>query len=224
MKKFFSVLFILIFSFLAFSSVSYIELTSDYKGDVEGTVSLPYFFMAENYPTEIYINNLVSNDFLNLLEDVYSGIDQFKEDCKENDWPFRPFAVATDYQVGYNKEDFLSFYVDYYQFTGGAHGMTYRNSYNYNLTGGKKVELADLFIPEFGWVQYVTDFITGEINANKQDYFDDPLPDMKYNQEYYVTDEYLVIYYQLYEIAPYSTGFPEFKIPLKELGKNIILN
>lgn len=223
MRKILALLLVITVSFLVFASSNYLELASKYKGDVEGTIKLPYFFMMDNYPTEIYINNLVSNDFLNLLEDTYSGIEGFKKDCKENGWPFRPFSVATDYEVGYNTENFLSFYVDYYQFTGGAHGMTFRNSYNYNVINGKKVDLADIFDPDFDWLKYVTDFITKEIEANKQDYFDDPLPTMKYDQEYYVTEENLVIYYQLYEIAPYATGFPEFEIPLEELGNNIIL-
>jgi hypothetical protein len=59
-------------------------------------------------------------------------------------WEFRNFEVATDYKIGLNNDNCLSFYVDYYRFTGGAHGMSKRKSFNYDLLTGIKLSLSDI--------------------------------------------------------------------------------
>ena len=41
------------------------------------------------------------------------------------------------------------------------------------------------------------------------------------DQDYYVSDHTLVIYYQLYELSPYAAGFPYFPIPLYMLSSVI---
>ena len=41
------------------------------------------------------------------------------------------------------------------------------------------------------------------------------------NVQYYLTKDNIVIFYQLYELAPYSAGIPEFKIPYSVFGGNI---
>ena len=37
------------------------------------------------------------------------------------------------------------------------------------------------------------------------------------NQEYYLSDKFLIIYFQLYEYTPYVYGIPQFHISLEEL-------
>lgn len=37
------------------------------------------------------------------------------------------------------------------------------------------------------------------------------------DQDYYIVDNVLVIYFQLYEISPYAAGFPYFPIPLYKI-------
>ena len=37
--------------------------------------------------------------------------------------PFHPYVANVDYKVSLNKPPFLSLYVNYYQYTGGAHGL-----------------------------------------------------------------------------------------------------
>ena len=40
-------------------------------------------------------------------------------------------------------------------------------------------------------------------------------------QDYYVSDQVLVIYFQLYELSPYAAGFPYFPIPIFMLSSVI---
>ena len=43
--------------------------------------------------------------------------------------PLMPYQLYARYKVT-NNSDIISFYIDYYQFTGGAHGVTTRIAYN----------------------------------------------------------------------------------------------
>ena len=41
------------------------------------------------------------------------------------------------------------------------------------------------------------------------------------DQDFYIADTVLVIYFQLYEITPYSLGFPYFPIPILDIADSI---
>ena len=58
--------------------------------------------------------------------------------------------------------------------------------------------------------------IKEEISKNPENYFDsgNEFKGISENQSFYIEGDNLVIYYQLYDIAPYAFGIPEFKIPL----------
>ena len=40
-------------------------------------------------------------------------------------------------------------------------------------------------------------------------------------QSFYIKDGHLVVYFGLYEIAPYVAGIQEFKLPLDSFGSNL---
>ena len=42
------------------------------------------------------------------------------------------------------------------------------------------------------------------------------------NQAYYLNRDGIIVYFQQYEIAPYSSGIREFKIPYGELKEGLI--
>ena len=59
----------------------------------------------------------------------------------------------------------------------------------------------------------------GELKENKPEEYGElwQKPEIKKNQDFYITDDDLVIYYQPYELSYYARGFIEFPIRLIEL-------
>lgn len=119
-----------------------------------------------------------------------------------------PYSVISQFEVKYNKDNYLSIVTKIYQYTGGAHGITAQIAMNRNLATGKKIQLDN---------QYY-DLIIEEINRQVAQeptiYFQSELPIEYFDLEnFYLTDEGIVIFYGLYEIAPYSSGIREFLIP-----------
>ena len=121
--------------------------------------------------------------------------------------------------ITYNYQMLISLYIDEYRFTGGAHGNTIRTSQTWNLKESKMIKLAELF-KDTNYVSALIDNINEQIKNNiesgKNIYFEDYcfLTDKNFKVEnYYIKDGLINIFYQQYEIAPYSSGIIVFIIP-----------
>ncbi len=142
-----------------------------------------------------------------------------------NGFPIHQYEVIVEYTVTYNENCTLSLYFDRYEYTGGAHGMTYRNSDTWDLTRGRRMDLEDFFPKHKDFMEFVQNKINQQIAADiKNDnnvYFEDYTDLVKENfnvKNFYITEQGVVIYFQLYEIAPYVSGIRTFTIPFSEAG------
>lgn len=138
---------------------------------------------------------------------------------KQNGYPIMTYQVMLTYEIMLNAGNLLSFYQDEYLFTGGAHGITKRTSQNWNLQLARQVPL-QFFYPREPY--YVINILK-EINTQIEEriakegpiFFDNycQLVLDTFNLEsYYITPTSTVVYFQQYDIAPYSTGIPTFEI------------
>lgn len=145
-----------------------------------------------------------------------SAVEEYENSVK-NGYPVRVFEAAVSYTVTYNKDCTLSLWFDRYEFTGGAHGNTIRHSDTWGAEDARRIPLEEIFP---AYKLYITDIISGEISAQMKSgegwYFDDYEKNAAqyFNPEnFYLKPAGLAVYFQQYEIAPYSSGIPEFIIP-----------
>ena len=134
---------------------------------------------------------------------------------KENGYPQMMYELYREYQITLNQENAVSMYIDEYIFSGGAHGTTTRTSQTWNLMLGKMVELYELYPNEPYFLLDILRKINIEISENIEIYFADPYPLVVeyFNPEsYYIDNGKVVIYFQQYDIAPYSSGIIEFTL------------
>ena len=138
------------------------------------------------------------------------------KDTSEDIKPNIPYELMARYILS-NNDNILSFYIDYYQFSGGAHGITTRNTYNIDTKTGNKLTLKDLFKEGFDYKNYINEEIRKQINKHPEYYFTgkEGFNGIKEDQSFYIKDNKLIIHFPYYEIAPYATGMPEFEITLK---------
>jgi hypothetical protein len=142
-----------------------------------------------------------------------------------NDFPIREFEVYMDYKVTYNQNCTLSLYFDQYEYTGGAHGLTTRSSDNWNLQKSRRMELKDLFIVSMDTRGYVISKIESQIEeqiaAGDDLYFENYPQLVRENfkpNNFYLSEEGAVFYFQQYDIAPYAAGIRTFLIPYDGSG------
>lgn len=180
-------------------------------------VRVPNLTGIKNNEAQELINTSINEWTEMWIKDVEDIIlKYFNED--KNLAPQIPYELKAIYTVTYCNDKIISFYIDYYQYTGGAHGITTRKAYNIDLKSGKQLLLKDLFKKDYDYKAIIDNEIISIINSNKEIYFDEGsiFKGIKDDEKFYINQDSIVVYYGLYEIAPYVTGIPTF-----EINKNI---
>lgn len=164
------------------------------------------FSQAARYNQE-FINNAL--DFAFEMQEMAA---RDFESFEGEDWGFRTYNAAVRYNLQkYN--DLISLTFSHYRYTGGAHGITSRFSYNIDKETGEQLNLKEFLERTELNLEDINYEIQEEIEANPADYHSGlDFTGIREDHEYYLKDSALVIYFQLYEIAPYAFGFPEFEI------------
>ncbi|NYF25262.1 DUF3298 and DUF4163 domain-containing protein [Sporosarcina sp. JAI121] len=125
--------------------------------------------------------------------------------------------LLASYELKNNQRNILSLNLIVYSFTGGAHGMTIIKSLTFDTTTGKEYTLKELFKTDSHYEEKLSDIIQQRIKDWKIDLLE-PFNEIRSDQDFYIADTSLVIYFQLYEITPYYWGFPYFPIPILDLA------
>lgn len=125
------------------------------------------------------------------------------------------------YEIKNNQRQVLSLSLSNYTYHHhAAHGMTYIKSLTFDLQKEKRCELKDLFKPGSDYVNKLSAIIQQQINRRQIPLLN-PFTAIRPNQDFYIADKTIVIYFQLYEITPYAFGFPMFPISVFEIQEII---
>lgn len=165
------------------------------------------------------INRQLEERIMSFAAELAAEAKGAADEAKEADLPHRQYQAYTRFDVYGNQETILSVAVTFYQYTGGAHGLSFIETVNVDLGAGRLLTLTDV-LPDARHREILLEAIREEIAAAKDYYFPESLnltvlPD---EGNFYIEGDMLVVYYDLYEIAPYATGMPTFKIPLSLLN------
>lgn len=213
----------------AYISMQHLERMFKYNNTdvLKLTINYPIIRLRNSF-AELKINNQILcevNSYLRHTDYLYGLAVNSYNQSQDNDYPFHMYEAYMEYTITYNDNCFLSTYVDKYEFTGGAHGSTVRSSNTWELNRGTEIPLYAYFKPGTDYRQILTDEIIKQANSNLaknpgiyfEDYRDLIISNFDENS-YYLTQDGIVIYYQQYYIAPYSTGIVEFTIPYEFIG------
>lgn len=185
--------------------------------------------------------NLQSKLNSNFQKDIMKFSSEIENTAKELERDYQKqlseTEANTDFYVNYNDNDLLSISVNYYDYTGGAHGNSQKKTTNIDLNTGKEIALKDLFKDELKYKDVINKEIKKQIQVaegqTKKDmeqegmiYKDEyaPYKDFKSisdTQSFYIENGNIVVYFPLYEIGPYADGIPEFKIPISQIKDNV---
>ena len=121
------------------------------------------------------------------------------------------------YELKNNDKGILSIVLINYAFAGGAHGSTIAKALNFDVETGHVYTLAELFKPDSDYVKQISDIIKVQIKARDLPIINE-FKEINPDQDFYIADRCLVIFFQLYEITPYYIGIPYFPISIYELA------
>lgn len=141
-----------------------------------------------------------------------SIVNAVNKQLRDQGYPQNPLTdVTAHYELKTNERGILSLTLWNYAFSGGAHGLTIQNALTFNTESGKAYALKDLFKPGSDYVAKLSAIIKAELKTR-----DIPLlvefNSIKPDQDFYIADKALVVYFQVYELAAYVYGFLYFPI------------
>lgn len=125
------------------------------------------------------------------------------------------------YEIKTNERDILSLSLSNYAFAAQhANGLTIIKSLTFDILTGKSVQLKNLFQPGSNYVDVLSKIVQQQINERNIPLLNG-FSGISPNQDFYIADKTIVLYFQPIEITPHYIGFPMFPISLYRL-QNII--
>ncbi|SFE02064.1 Protein of unknown function [Lentibacillus persicus] len=138
-------------------------------------------------------------------------------DQQSGEMPSPLIEMDGSFEIKNNQRDVLSLslsnYAYHYQ---AAHGMTYIQSLTFDLEKRKRCNLSDLFKAGSNYAERLTELVNAQIKRRDIQTFEESV-EVQPEQDFYIADKTLVIYFQLYAITPYVFGFPMFPISVYDI-------
>lgn len=160
------------------------------------------------------------------VEDAIHQFDSIAQEAKENLPAGVKSSLYITQKVKRNTNDFVSFIMEHYIFTGGAHGTTswYPRTVDVTSDNPHDLTLGELFTVD-DYLDKINGIIKNKVEANPDIYselWEEPIVTKENENRFYLTDDSLVIFFPPYELSYYAKGFIEFPIELKELSPYLI--
>ena len=221
--------------FTAFNSIEAAQNKRSLASEVKTETiqnKTPYFKSELNIPVITISGNNKLSDSINKIfkEEAIAFRDQVEAEAKKTyeeltkaGIEVSPYEAITKYQIR-NLKDYLSLTIIYYQYTGGAHGIYQVISHNYDLASGNRLELKDIFKEGYNYKEVINKIIKESIEKRPEEFFPDAFQGISDNQSFYIGRDGITVYFQSYEIAPYSAGNPEFLIPYSAIREGLNIN
>jgi hypothetical protein len=182
-----------------------------------------------------YINTSIEETVINALhigapndiqyrtiEESIASFNKEYEDFK-TDFPesFQIWEAQIDGEVIFQSPEIISISITSYLNTGGAHGILNIFFLNFESITGKQIMNTELFT-NIGAFKQIAQIHFNEAIKEKDMLFESDKFELPENISY--TEDGLVLLYNTYEIAPYSTGIIEFSIPFDEIESYLVFN
>jgi len=185
---------------------------------INSIINVP-IIITENKSVEKSINNRITNEIMEFYNKSKAKAENYLKNNIDNELKF---IANTNFEVKKNSNNMLSIIVTYTKYSGGVHNEYENRGYNVYMPNGQFLNLSDLFKDNVDYKSVINDEIRRQIEElvkknpeNGQIY---QFSTIKDNQKFYIQDDNLVIFFDLYEIAPYPAGIPEFKINIKTIS------
>lgn len=228
MKRFISILTL----FIVFISLS-IPVLADQAFTVKNSViksneeylsinvTTPYF---EGFQSADKVNGLIRSLIVDSIGEARLNAKNNKqEDEKWVENVEEPIAHDTtlDTIYDYSKSgNILSVYLQTYYYSGGTHPINWINSISINTLTGEVYSFKSLFKDTASASKLIEDRIIAKIEENPEPFFPEhkeTIKDKNGDFNFYFDGDELVVYFGIYDIAPYSSGTSYFTFKANDI-------
>ena len=174
--------------------------------------------------SKVVINELnVGETDSSTAKSIEEGITLFNDEYNafNTDFPdsTAPWEVQIDGEILFQSYEIISIAITSYMNTGGAHGITNISFINFDAATGKRILNEKLFKNEAAFQDAAKPYF--EAALNEDDIIFDP-DNFKLPANIGYNEEGVLLLYNTYEIAPYSTGIIDFIIPFEKISSFLV--
>lgn len=147
-------------------------------------------------------------------EQIEEAVHRLISDQMREQGTSRFAEMIGQYEIKTNERNVLSIVLSNYAiFEHAAHGLTLLKGLTFDLETGKATPLEALFALNSNYVEVLSEQIALQIKEREIPLLE-PFTTIAPDQDYYLADKAIVLFFQLYVIAPYYVGLPMFLIPV----------
>lgn len=179
------------------------------------TLRNSYFNVSQNVLNNI--NSTIKSDAFTFKNGLIDEEIQVNDDNNKNNNPEVKYRVITNYANTFSKNHILSTIVNLMAFVDEKIEYNELNNYNFDLLTGNMFTIGNVFNPNVDYLKVISNYVNYKISQNKELYYKDVVVDIPEDQAFYLTDEGIVIYFGVDEIAPKEFGIPRFTMEYKKL-------
>lgn len=157
------------------------------------------------------------------LRSLYASFEESANAESEGDESFYGYSLYQTVTTARADSAVVSLLDDTYQYTGGAHGMAYREGVNFDAVSGKKLALSDIFYDYEAFTEEAKERIVYELREDYgEELFEDYITTVEElwadgsEPQWYLDASSVVIVLQEYSVGPYSIGMPQIHLPYAE--------
>lgn len=173
------------------------------------------------------------NTYIDTLEkswvrDFKDNLNYFTYDTAFNDMTSQ---LVTDYNTSYSLNSFVSIELSCYEFIAGtAHPNHFTTTFNYAFTDKGVLNFADLFTPDSGYLQFVSEYCRKSLIEQQRQAGAEQVSDMieegtkpvaENYKNFIVNDKGITIIFNPYQAGPYATGEQRVTIPKNDISSYI---
>ncbi len=156
------------------------------------------------------------------LRSLYSAFEEAAREEMNVSEPgeFYGYSLYHNIETARADKAVVSLLEDTYQYTGGEHGMFYRDGINFDTKTGKRLKMADLFSDYDTFVEEAKERIVYELKEEYEEgLYEDYITTVEElwaeagEPQWYLDASGIVIVFQEYMVGPYAMGVPEIHLP-----------
>ena len=202
-------------------SIKTVKVDSE-KEKLKITLQYPEIQGLDDKTVQDGINSFFVKSAVNAANEGLQNADEMARDTDGHTGSPNKCETYFDYRLKYNQNGLLSVVLTDYQYAGGAHGLTVQSSRTVNLKTGEAYELKDLFKGDADYVSLISSTVRDQINERVKagilpENAITPFRTIKADQDFYLSDHGMVVYFQQYEYFPYAAGIQEFSVDYSSL-------
>lgn len=196
---------------LHYNSFTFKEETSSYS-------------IRVNYPHSG--NKQIESILRDYIDDYVTS---FKKDSAKKISPKNNLDIS--YEKSNFSKDIVSYIFYIYTFTGGAHGNTTIVTKTFDIKTLNEISLDKVFLEEEDYLSKISEITKSQLKENlipkeattdsikfSEEWIEEGASLKKENyQKFILTPKHIVFYFEQYQVAPYSEGIQEVKIPFYEI-------